>query len=67
MKIKGIIGIVLVVLEVLAIIGNFSRYGSILPPYGSGAATLGFAIGYFLPLVAGVLLIMSDLKGRNKN
>lgn len=66
MKAKGIIGIVLIALEILAIISNFAKYGAILPTHSAGASAVGFAIGYFLPLILGVLLLVSDLKGRNK-
>ena len=66
MRIKGIIGVILIVFEFVAVYGNFSKYGTIIPPCSSGASMIGFAIGYFLPLILGVLLVVWDLKGRSR-
>ena len=40
MKAKGIIGIVLIVLDFLAIISNFAKYGGILPSHSAGASVI---------------------------
>ena len=59
MKAKRIIGIVLIALQVLAMIGSMAGSGSPIPSGG-----IFVLLGYFLPLIIGVALLVSANKGQ---
>ena len=71
MKKKGLVriifGYILAGFQVLGMIGSAINYGSPIPPHPVDGYSIPYLIGYFLPGIIGVLLLVFGYKARKNS